>query len=101
MESSGHPIRDAPGAWQSIAIPGNDRDDPTQGMCLDATENLRDQIKMKGSKATASKPMVQWRTAPTFYQPGLDWPPGSWLGTPGGYAVGHKVSIAFCRRPAY
>ncbi|TFK80966.1 hypothetical protein K466DRAFT_502948 [Polyporus arcularius HHB13444] len=68
--------------------------------------------RASGSKGKGSKPMVQWRTAPTFYQPGRKWPAGSWLATPGGYAVGHKTadyspkpsasmrrvgSIAWCR----
>lgn len=38
-----------------------------------------------------SNPFLQWRIAQTFYYEGRDWPSGSWLASPGRYAVGHKV----------
>lgn len=67
----------------------------SQGVMLYATESIRPNLHTKGTPAVPGEEAKQWRTSPTFYRPGHEWPCGAWLASPGGYAVGHKVSL-FC-----
>ena len=65
-----------------------------QDQIIRATEHLKSNITIDYSKpADSSRLHVGWRTGPAFFQNGQDWPAGTWLATPAGYAIGHQVSL--------
>ncbi|KAI0708299.1 hypothetical protein C8Q76DRAFT_695733 [Earliella scabrosa] len=59
-----------------------------QNQILGATEHIKFKLKTCGN---AGHPDLRWRDSDTYFQPGNNWPPGVWLASPAGYAVGHKV----------
>ena len=62
-----------------------------QTQILGASEHIRSKLKTCGNMGD---PDLRWRDSDTYFQPGKNWPPGVWLASPGGYAVGHKVGTA-------
>ena len=67
---------------------------------LGATEHLKCKLQIDDSKlANPRHSHVGWRTGPAFFREGCDWPAGTWLATPAGYAIGHQVGHHTDRRP--
>ena len=65
---------------------------PLQKEILRATEHLKSKIVIDESKpADLENSHVGWRTGPAFFREGFDWPAGTWLASPAGYAIGHQV----------
>lgn len=59
---------------------------------LRATEHLKCKLQINGSKLfDPLHSHVGWRMGPAYFREGHDWPLGTWLATPTGYAIGHQV----------
>lgn len=64
--------------------------DGPQCQILQATALLQREIKVN-HVVNPDNVATNWRCSPTFYQPGEQWPSGSWSASPVRYMIGHTV----------
>ena len=100
MDLAWNSFKSAPGQWIELQTDVVLRLNLQQREILGATEHLKCKLQIDESKV--SDPLhshVGWRTGPGFFREGCDWPAGTWLATPAGYALGHQVGHHTNRRP--